>query len=286
MKKILAIVCCFFWVLLATACNIDAKQYNSPKGYDLNKPEKFNLPQSMLEVSGITFNNNNPDTIYAIQDEEGKLFKLNWKIKKQKHSRFGVNGDYEDVAILNETVFILKSNGQLFSFPLKQAWKEDIEHVKVYKKLIPKAEYEGLFANNASNQLYVLVKKSPGNKKQKLLTGEILTYEKTPDSLYKSGNFEIKPPTDKQLTVKAKERIKPTALSKHPITGEWYILTSANKLLILADVNWNITQVYQLNSSIFNQPEGITFDSKGTLYISNEGDELNEGNILRFEYRP
>jgi hypothetical protein len=33
----------------------------------------------------------------------------------------------------------------------------------------------------------------------------------------------------------------------------------------------------------YEEPKGITFDSLGNLYISNEGDDFSEGNILRFD---
>ena len=72
------------------------------------------MPESLLEVSGITFYKGKKDTVYAIQDEQGRLFRIAWGVKKQVNAKFGKQGDYEDVAIVNGTVLILKSNGSLF----------------------------------------------------------------------------------------------------------------------------------------------------------------------------
>lgn len=54
--------------------------------------------------------------------------------------------------------------------------------------------------------------------------------------------------------------------------------------MVVADDTWNIEQVYPLNADAFLQPEGMAFDKQGNLYISNEGNQINSGNILLFKY--
>ncbi|MEI9955483.1 MAG: hypothetical protein WDM90_04040 [Ferruginibacter sp.] len=44
----------------------------TPEIYDFTRPEKFVMPEVLHEISGIAFSGN--DTIYAEQDEEGKVF--------------------------------------------------------------------------------------------------------------------------------------------------------------------------------------------------------------------
>jgi uncharacterized protein YjiK len=56
-----------------------------------------------------------------------------------------------------------------------------------------------------------------------------------------------------------------------------------NKLLVVTDRNWKAKEVCQLDGNTFNQPEGIAFDKDGNLFISNEGDDLSQGNILKFK---
>ena len=68
------------------------------------------------------------------------------------------------------------------------------------------------------------------------------------------------------------------------LTKEWYILSTANKLLLVTDTSWVIKEVHKLNSSVFNQPEGLAFDNQNNLFISNEGDEITDGNIIKFRY--
>ncbi|WP_316811583.1 SdiA-regulated domain-containing protein [Pedobacter heparinus] len=275
-----------FSILGTSACKNPRNKYTSPAGYDFSKPDKFNMPSSLLEISGIAFNVGNSDTVYSIQDEDGKLFRQHWDVKKQRHMKFAAKGDFEDLAIFNEMAFVLKSNGALFSFPLSEAVKEESDQVKERKRLVPKGEYEGLYADPLNNRIYILCKSCPADKKTKKLTGYVFDYKKETDSLTALGNFQLDLNQIKTLNTKLKASLSPAALARNPKTAEWYILSSTNKLLLVADSSWNIKAAHRLNSSTFNQPEGIAFDKDQNLYIANEGDEVNDGNIIKFRYLP
>lgn len=270
----------------AFACKNLKNKYGSPQGYDFSKPDKFNMPSSLLEISGIAFYNANGDTVYSIQDEDGKLFRQKWDVKKQHNMKFAPKGDFEDLAIFNDRVFVLKSKGAIYSFPFSEVVKTESDQIKVQKGLVPKGEYEGMFADPESNKIYVLCKDCELDKKMKQVTGYIFDYKKESDSLVAAGDFKIDLRQLKKINPKLKLSLNPSALAKNPVTGEWYVLSSANKLLLITDANWKIKDAYKLNSSTFSQPEGIAFDQQHNLYIANEGDEVNDGNILKFSYLP
>lgn len=275
-----------FTIFGTCACKNPKNKYTSPDGYDFSKPDKFNMPSSLLEISGIAFHNGNSDTIYSIQDEDGKIFRQKWDVKKQHNMKFAPKGDFEDLAIFHENVFVLKSNGALYSFPFSEIIKEESEQVKERKHLVPKGEYEALYADPETNKMYMLCKSCAEDKKTKQVTGYIFDYKPEVDSLTASGNFKIDLNQIKAINPKLKASLSPSALTRNPKTNEWFVLSSANKLLLVADANWKIKQVHRLNSSTFNQPEGIAFDKGLNLYISNEGDEVTDGNIIKFKYLP
>lgn len=289
MKRIYSKCLCIV-VLLALfgtyACKSPLGKYTSPKGYDLTKPDKFNMPSSLLEISGIAFHDSNSDTIYSIQDEEGKLFRQKWDIKDQKNTKFGPRGDYEDLSIFHDKVFILKSSGTLYSLPFSETVKEKSDLVKETKHLVPKAEYESLYADAATSKLYILCKNCPIDKKAKKVTGYILDYNPSSDSLVNSGSFKVDLKQLKAVYPKFKNDLRASAMAKNPKTNEWYIVSSVSKLLVITDDKWNVKEAHHLSSSTFNQPEGIAFDKDLNLYISNEGDELTDGNIIKFKYTP
>ena len=272
-------------MLVIYACKPAEDKYTSPKGYDLNAPEKFSMPESLLEISGIAFNQGRADTIYSIQDEDGRLFKQAWNVKKQSSLKFGKNGDYEDLAIANKIVFVLNSSGSIHSFSLSETQYEKTERATTWKGLVPKGEYESIYADEAAQQLYMLCKQCKVDAKSPTATGYILDF-KDSSNLVASGTFSIDLSPLKDMGQELKKGLKASAMSKHPITGDWFILSSVNKLLVIVGADWKIKGAHRLDSSLFNQPEGITFDVANNLYISNEGDELKAGNILKFNYKP
>jgi hypothetical protein len=275
-----------FLLLEFPGCKPVADKLKSPAGYDLSEPEKFNMPESLLEISGIAFHGLNSDTVYSIQDEDGSLFRQKWGDKKQKHVSFSSKGDFEDLAILKENVFVLKSNGSIYAFPFAKRSAEEIDNVKEWKKILPKGEYESLYADQVSSSLYLLTKTSNEDHESRHSTGYIYNFDAKTGNLSLSGNFEVGSKEIESLGFKIKNGLKTSAITKNPKTKDWYILSSVNKLLVIANEDWKVTSVYHLNSSEFNQPEGIAFDSDLNLYISNEGDELSSGNVLKFKYTP
>jgi hypothetical protein len=267
-------------MVLVPGCTVLGDKEQTIKNYRLDKPERFNMPESLLEISGIALYKGKKDTFYAIQDEQGRLFRIAWGVKKQVNAKFGKQGDYEDLVIMNDRVIILKSNGHLFSFPFADRVYAEVDSVQEWKDILPKGEYEGMFGDEASGNIYVICKNCEGDNSKNMVSGYILH---NGDSIDPVGEFQIDVNEIKAHTGKVKRGFRPSGIAKNPVTSEWFIISAVNKLLVVTDDKWKIKETCLLSSNIFNQPEGITFDSTGTLYISNEGDDLSEGNILKFE---
>lgn len=284
MKKYAVIYLSALLSVLSFSCaQSQQKKLTSPKGYDLNKPTKYKMPDDLLEISGIAFIQGRPDVFYAIQDEEGKLFFGNLGDTKVEHTKFGKHGDYEDLAICDNTVFVLKSNGKIYTFPLGEIKEQELTHVQELTNILPAGEYESMYADEAAKKLYVLCKNCETEKTTKSSTGYIFNI--LPNrTLQAAGNFKIEVKQITDLIKDNKIKFRPSAMARNPVTKEWYIVSAVNNLLVVADAAFKVKAAYPLDHKTFLQPEGLAFDSKGTMYISNEGDEFSRGTVLKFAY--
>jgi len=273
----------FLFTTAIAACSQKASKYTSPAGYKLDKPEKYIMPASLLEISGITFKDGNSNILYAAQDEEGKVFYLKPGDAKAQHTKFGKNGDYEDIAICRDKVIVLKSDGSLYAFPFSEIGRPEAVNVKEYKNMLPHGEYEGLFYDNLTNQLYVLCKICRDADASSTATGYILSVT-AHGTIEQQGSFSISVKEIAAMAKKEKMMFQPSAFAQHPMSHNWYILSSVNKLLVITDSDWKVKEVHHLNPSIYGQPEGIAFDKNANLYISNEGSKTGNGNVLKMQY--
>lgn len=281
--KNLIIPCLFLLALPGFSC-MEKPGYTSPPGYNLTQPVKYYMPESLTEVSGIAFHHGKADSLYAEQDEEGKVYYMRLGEKQTNHTIFGKTGDYEDIAILGEQVILLRSDGVLFVFSFKEMRKHEAASVQKWNNMLPSGEYEGLYADEKSSQLYVLCKHCSVDNTAK--TGSGYIFKLQPDgSVKQGGQFRINVKEIEAMLGKKKIAFHPSALAKNTNTNEWYILSSVNKILVVADINWKIKAVYPLKPSLFIQPEGIAFDNQHNLYISNEGDKITPGTVYQFGYK-
>lgn len=267
------------FLLMVFIASCSRRQVNSPAGYDLSQPVRFEMNHSLKEISGITFNKGISGTMYAVEDENGLLYCFNPGSKELKSLKFGKKGDYEDVAICNRYVIVLRSDGTLFSFPFTETGNEKAAGVFEFDNLVTGGEFEGLYADESTNKLYVLCKNCGKEK----VNGFILQLNDD-GTIAAAGNFNINENEIEALLNGKKITFHPSALTKNTETNEWYIISSVNKLLVVADDNWKIKEVYELNAEQFSQPEGITFDSDNNLYISNEGNEFGKATVLKFQF--
>ncbi|RYD76114.1 MAG: SdiA-regulated family protein [Sphingobacteriales bacterium] len=265
----------------------DTKSASTEKStlpYDLENPTKYNMPQNLFEISGIVFHNGDPKEVFAIQDEDGDLFYLGLNDKESKYTKFGGKGDYEDLTIIKDQIIVLKSNGELHLFPIADINKAEVDNVVKIKDLVPKAEYEGIATDEKAGKVYILTKGSKDDEKNKATSIYAFDFQQD-NSLKASGTFNLPFDEIEKLSGEKKVKFKPSALAKNPATGEWYILSSVNKLLVVANADFKIKATYPLKGGNFNQPEGIAFDKDNNLYISNEGGTLAAGDILAFKLK-
>lgn len=280
-SRLLVIVVLYFLVPESSGCQ--PINYENPPGYSLDKPKTYWLNESLHEISGICFVGKNKDTIYAIEDEDGKLFYLHLGDKDYQHWKFGKKGDFEDVTVYKGKDFIvLRSDGSFFRFPISQIRSTKEQGVEVLEHILPEGEYEGLFADE-DGKIYAMCKNCPDDK-HKAVTIYVLEQDQS-GKLNITNHFKVKVSGEQVTSINSKVKYHPSALARHPITKDWYILSSVNKSLLILDSQWQIKGYYQIRAADFRQPEGICFDPQGNLYISNEGAE-GTANIHVFAYHP
>ncbi len=264
-------------VIIFLSCNGVAKNnlFKNPRGYNFSRPIQIKLPLELDEISGIVFYEKDT-SIFAISDDRGALFKIkpNANISKWKFSH---GADYEDVALVDSTFYILQSNGDIY----KVNYQQDKAAVQSYS--FPKGnsnEFETLYYNPTNRKLILICKDCDSDKKKKLTT---YSFDPTTGQ-FSDSSYSIAVTDIAQQMGEKKIKFKPSAAAINPVNRRLYIISSVNKLLVVTDKEGKVEEVCPINPAIFKQPEGITFNNKGDMIVSNEFAESGTANLLVFKY--
>jgi uncharacterized protein YjiK len=235
--------------------------------YRVNVPDTtFLLPTVLNEISGLTMC---PDPTYlgAVQDERGEMYLINKKNGKIAGSwDFGKGSDYEGLEIIDSTVYIVNSKGNITYGKLG----DDEANSKVFKTFLNSDDdVEGLAVTRDKQFLLLACKSSrtKKNKNRKLYQFNIKTKSLDSIPFLELDNVQISKALGRE---KKTPYFSPSALAIHPQTGELFIISSPAHALIVLDEKGQFKSATNIDPSIHRQPEGITFDDKGTLFIANE----------------
>jgi hypothetical protein len=273
-------ILCSVLILFLFGCQSkhDPGSFTSPPGYHLNRPIVYKLPPFLDEISGIAYNAKD-NSVLAINDEVGWLFKIHLKddpdIQKWQYTK---GADFEDLVRIDSVFYVLVSTGNIIRF---QYFTPDSVQVKEFEFPIEgKNEFEILYHDKTKKQLILLCKDCQADDKNSLsayaFNLESNTYAPAPTFVMDIRKIE-------DLMDEKKLRFKPSAATVHPLTGELYIISSINKVLVVSDLNGVPKAVYKINPKIYKQPEGMAFTPRGDLLISNESADIGAANILLFK---
>ena len=238
---------------------------------------KWFLPESLKEISGICWLDE--QRIACVQDELGVIFIYNILTAKiEKQIQFADPGDFESITKADNIYYVMRSDGQLFEINISS------KGVVVKQYDIPYIEtqdLEGVFYDKTKKRLLITIKNSDPKTSAKikgiysfdLLTKKISNnpvYEIDLSNplIYKSDNDDDKKKNNEKEFNKI---FFPSDIAVHPITAEIYILDGVNSSLLIIDKKGKMKSYIKLDKEDFPQPEGITFSSKGEMYISTEG---------------
>lgn len=258
------------------------KTYSSPRGYQLTKPERFKVRESLQEISGLVYNGDESNFI-ANNDEQGKLFRVGLRTTSPYPSwKFGKGGDYEEVIHTGKDWLVLKSNGTLYQ--VLHLFTDTTESVTYHLPVHGKKEFEAAYYDAGKNTTFVICKSCEEDKGQKATSVyafrmDSMRYDST--AAFRFMNSDIP-----GLKESPSKHFRPSAAAVHPLENRVYIVASINRLLVITDLSGKVLETHPLQRKHFNQPEGITFAPNGDMYISNEGDEENTADILKFKYNP
>jgi hypothetical protein len=272
---------------------------NSEKtiGYKLSAPDaRFILPDILREISGLT--SIDSTSFACIQDENGILFiydAIKNKIKTQYN--FNTDGDYEEIARIGKTLYILQSDGTLFE--ISDYESKDFK-ITSFSSGIPAKNNEGLCYDLANNRLLIASKGRIDNRTEHKDKRVIYGFDLKTKTLSEEPAFDFDLHAIKQFAIshnislptKTKKdgektesilKFRTSAICIHPFTKKLYLLSASDHLLFIFSMNGNIEHIEQLNPKLFNKAEGITFFENGDMLITNEGQD-KKPTLLRFNY--
>jgi len=254
--------------------------------YSLKDPkDRWDLPKKLEEISGLSFYKKN--RLACVQDEDGICFV--YDLKKEeivREEKFGDKGDYEGIEVIDDTVYVLKSNGDVLYFHLKSRGIGDVFKIKT--DLSKRNDAEGLGYMTKNEDILIACKEDPGTKKIDIeksrtiyrITNVDKQFKKKPRYIIDGESYN-KMLQKKGFSKKKHRPFKPSGIAVHPTSEYIFVIGTVGKMMIILNSKSEIVDLIPLDPSVFWQPEGICFSPEGDLYISSEG-RGGRGYILKF----
>lgn len=259
----------------------------------VNVEQVWQMPKELNEISANVLLSGT--RMACIQDNAGVIFIYDMQSKTIESTiPFSTTGDYEGLAVVGDTYYVLRSDGMLYE--IETRGKNEKPHVATYQlPLSASNDTEPMCYDRTHNRLLVGTKEGDlsGKGTNGVYSFDLGTKKMSTDELFtisgagSEANDEHKKKSDnkkdagKKKDNKTSPDIRPSEIAIHPKTGEVYILDGPKSELLIADPTGHVKSVTQLDRKTFPQPEGMCFSSTGELYISSEGGKNGSGVIAR-----
>lgn len=240
------------------------------------------LGKVLNEISGMTYYPQH-QSLLAISDSKEKVIEINPRLKKLKDVTPVLTQsapDFEDVVLLDSTIYILSSKGELWMVPI---YADSALEPQTFDLGIPgKNDFETLYYDSAAHGLIMLCKECDMEKGEHIRTA--FRFDLATKTFDAQPYYTISTKAVEEAVQDSKADFNPSAAAIHPLTNQLYILSSAGQLLVIADTKGKVLEAYKLKPELYPQAEGIAFAPNGDMYISNEG-KYGKPTLSLFPYR-
>ncbi|NBC56731.1 MAG: hypothetical protein GVY05_00365 [Bacteroidetes bacterium] len=274
-KNLLGVKVILFLIIAVIASIIIMKDFfieKEKENYRYELTESQALPDDLEEISGMLHLDEN--RLIAVQDEDGYLFIYNLNTRSiEDKIKFGPGGDYESIAKVQDTIYVMRSDGKLFEI-------SDVfgsVNVNTFSfDTNPRYNFEGLHYDDSKNLLLIApkykLKKSSDVK-------PIFGFDLSQKQFIPQPVFEI---NLKNTVFENHPEFMPASLTQDPQSGDFYMLDGRHRRLLLLDSNFEPKTIYKLSISELPQPESLSFYGDD-MYISTEADRGILQHIYKIE---
>lgn len=226
------------------------------------------LPSGLREVSGIALS---PDgRLFAHNDERGTVYQVDpasgKMIKQFAVGERRLQEDFEDIAIVGDTFYLVNSKGDLFSFR-EGADRENVPYARHRTGLTGANDVEGLCYDPETRSLLLACKANPGTDSAR--TRAVYAFDLRTSALLSRPRFVIS--LDELNARFGLKDFRPSGIARHPESGHFHLISSAGNSIIELSPSGAILSCATLPKRFHEQPEGIVFGRNGALLIANEG---------------
>lgn len=255
--------------LVLVACGADVPQASAVEEGDGNGNafRQWKLPGRLREISGLALA---PDErLFAITDERAIVYELDYAdgsiIKSFSLGDPVVRGDFEGIAVLDELIWLLTSDGLLYA----TADGPDGSHMTYGKfdtGLGDVCELEGLGANRQAGTL-LLACKEMNRKKDGLMIFELGVSER---DIVQRRSVAL---PEKAIEASIDEKnIHPSGITIDPQSGEWLLIAARQDALVRLSADGSLADAIILpKKGRHRQAEGIEMTRDGRLLLADEG---------------
>lgn len=238
--------------------------------YDLasHHPLQFDLPDPLREASGLAMTEDG--RLFCHNDEAGVVYQVdytNGRIVKRFSLGSGFVGeDFEGIAIVRDTFYLVTSRGNIFAFREgKDRGRVRFTHYRT--GLSPSNDVEGLEFDPETNCLLLACKGSAGDGAVNVKA--VYAFSLATKQLLREPRFYLH--LDSISATERKRRFAPSGIARHPLSGTFFIVSADGACLIEVGPDGSFLAQAALPRKVNPAPEGIVFAPDLSLILCNDG---------------
>jgi uncharacterized protein YjiK len=260
-----------FLLLIGAACTKQEPVANSlDQTPSVDVPGvKWKLPSQLREISGLALT---PDgRLFGVDDEQAVIYQIDFTtgqlVKAFAVGKPVLRGDFEGIAYLNESLFLVTSNGVIFKVR-EGANGDRVAHEKIRTGLGKQCEIEGLAQDPVAGYLLLVCKKV--RKKADISTLSVFIWRPGEDHVDPDERIEL--PVTEILASLGTDDFNPSGIVVDPSTGSIFIVAARQHAVVSIDRQGGFVGAMLLSPAKWHrQAEGIEMSMAAQLIIADEG---------------